>query len=345
MANYVYNKKQKFKGGIRMVEIRELMEEDIPKYTGVFLIARELFGDFTGEYFKVIVEGEENVLHFVEDENYNLYTLYLKNEDGTFNYTMFSTDKENKILQVGYEDFEANFSDGQTVLRYRDEKHSELLCVRRRSVPDYDGMDGSIIYAQYDAEKDERAIMTFNQIHFENNKNVYETRVRTPFSIQFEEKLLASQEKGKNAKTTTYISRTFDAEKESLLFGLTMIKDYGLERLLSTENGTFSLQREDHVTRYFKVLFVSKEEKAVVGYPFCKQYTQEEMEELLERRGFQGKVPKLIMNIHNGNDKTLMVAKDIVAQMSEIRKLYEEVDVRKLELELGFGSGENHENS
>ncbi len=325
-----------------MIEIKELMEEDVPRYTKAFLVARDLLGDFTGEYFKVFIDGKEKLLHLVEEEEYNLYTLYTLNEDGTISYDMFTTDKEHNVTQVGYEDFEASFCDGQTLLKYRDEKHAESLSVRKREVPDYDGLDGSIVYAQYDGDKDIRVIMTFNQMHFEKNKIVYENRVKTPFSIQIEERLLASQEKGKKAKSTSYISRTFDSEVEPFLHGLATVRDYGNSGSLGS---SYSLQRGDRTTKYFKILFVTKDGNAITGFPFCKQYSQEQMEEMLTRSGFKPRVSKEIMDIHNGNDSTLAMCRELAAIMRDIRKDYEDVDCKKLELEIGFGSGENHENN
>lgn len=326
-----------------MIEIKELMEEDVPKYTNAFLIVREILGSFAGQYLKLFIDGEERLLHLVESEEDNLYTIYQVHEDESLSYTMFVTDKEHNVVQVGYEDFELFLADGQTTIKYRDEKRAESLCVRRRSVADYDGMDGTIIYAQYNSENDSRAILTFNQMHFENNKNVYETRVRTPFSIQFEEKLLASQEKGKKPKSQVYIGRTFDSDVEPVLFGLTTLKDYGMTGVLG--NGPVSLQRGDTTTKYFKILYVAKDGNAITGFPLCKQYSQEDMESMLVSKGFKPKVSREIMNLHNGNDATLHICKEVAAQMKEILKSIEDVDCKKLELELGFGSGDLSENN
>lgn len=325
-----------------MIEIKELMEEDIPKYTNAFLVARDIMGDFFGEYFKIFVGGQERLLHYVEEENGNIYTIYVVNEDDSVSYDMFATDKEQNVRQVGYDDFELILDEGMTTIKYRDEVHAESLCVRKRTCPDYDGLDGSIIYAQYNGEKDERAILVYNQMHFENNKMVYENRVRTPFSVQFEAKVLASQAKGKSPKNVSYISRTFDSEAEPMLFGVATVKDYGMNKVLG---GGYSLQRGDTTTKYFKILYVSKSGNAITGFPICKQYTQEDMEKMLESKGFQPKVPKRIMNLHNGNDSQLMRCREVASLMKDLRKNLVDVDCKKLELELGLGSGLYDENN
>ena len=292
-----------------MVKVLELLEEDVPRFTKVFICARDIFGDFTGEYYKVLVDQEERLLHVVEDEQGYIYTLYILNEDGTISYDMFVSDKDFNVTQIGYDDFEYMKQEEQTVLKYREREDSEALIVRKREVEDLDGNDGVIIYAQYNGDKDERVYFTFNQRHIPTNNRVYDGRIKNPSTIWFEENVLKSQEKGKKCKSRQYIS--YELPNGELFFS--------------------------------RILFVDSKGNAITGYPFCKKYSLEELEKMVKDKGFKSYVPKDIIDIHNGEDLKMRLCKDIALLIKDIKKNY--CDCKRLDLELGFWGDEDDENN
>ena len=59
------------------MDISELKEEEIPKYTPIIMCVGELFGDYDGVYFKLLIDGKEYLLQRKDD----LFVLFQVYED------------------------------------------------------------------------------------------------------------------------------------------------------------------------------------------------------------------------------------------------------------------------
>ncbi len=323
-----------------MVEIKGLNEEDIPKYLEAFVKARELLGSFEGNYYKLYIDGEERLLHHVND----LMTIYYLSDEGLVNCQMFTVDENYNVVQVGYDSFEIAFVDNQVVASSRDEKQFSYLTVEKRpNGNDREGFNGLIVYAQFNAETDKRVVIGYPQMYLGEKTRIYPARLEKPLTIKFDKKVMVSQAKGKEAPAKTYIRHTFDYSDNPKLFSIVTIKDFGLEAIL--KQNPVALQKGDRVTRYFKMLFQNKDGLAVTGFPLCSQYSQEEINTMIENNGFRASVPQILVDIYNGDDYTLRLCQEVATLMKKVsHDLEKEEDCKKLVLEINLDGEMDEDN-
>ena len=98
------------------IKIDELNELEIPKYGPIFMCVGELFGDYVGVYFKLVIDDEEYILQRRDD----LFVLYQVHKGNEVSYEMFTVDEEYKITSAGFDDFEMHTVSGDRVVQRRD---------------------------------------------------------------------------------------------------------------------------------------------------------------------------------------------------------------------------------
>ena len=161
-------------------DISELSELEIPKYAPIFMCVGELFGDYVGVYFKLVIDEEEYILQRRDD----LFVLYQVHERNEVSYEMFTVDEEYKVTSAGFDDFEMHTVSGDRVVQRRDSNNIEsLIFMKRKDGGDVDGYDGSVGYIQYNQEHDVRLMLIFQQMYNYQEK-VYGYHVgKSPFQI------------------------------------------------------------------------------------------------------------------------------------------------------------------
>ena len=321
------------------IEICELNELEISNYNFIFLCVEELFGDYIGVYFKLIIDNKEYILQRRDD----LFVLYQMNSDNEVSYEMFTVDEEYKVSSVAFDDFEMHTISGDRVIQNRESGNLESLVFMKRSDgEDIDGFDGTIGYIQYNQEHDVRLMLIYQQMYNQYEK-VYKYHVgKSPFQILIEKGVAAKQNGGiMPVRTERYMRGDFDERDHPYLFNMAVIKDYGLVEFMN--NRSYSLQKDDKIIRYYKMLYQTKDGYAVTSFPFGKQYRYENFFEIFGKYGFNSEVPDYLIEIHNDENRDVKMYEAVASFMREIELSYtDEVVTLNLKFEGNENNGSNN---
>ena len=277
-----------------MITIGELTSEDVQKYQPIFQACYEIFQSVNGVYYKINIDGEEKILHRVE----NLFTIFELDEN-VVGYQMFTVDDNYQVADVAFDDYEMHPQGDRRVFQRREDGMTECLdFFERPNGPDNEGYNGMICYVQYNPTNDMRVMIMYQQNIYNNKTKIYEFHTRVPFQIKIEKHVLL-RDKGVKLPfcSKTYIKRTFDYRDEPLFYTLATLKDYGVGATIGQD--VVSLQGSNDITRYYRELFITKNYQAISLFPFCNQYKIEEIKEYLESLGFNTSIPKLLVDYHN----------------------------------------------
>ncbi len=296
------------------IQIDDISENETQKYAPIFKCVGELFGDYIGIYFKLLVDEQEYILQRRD----NSFILYTVNGEDEVSYEMFSIDEEYKVDYAVLEDFKMYTVSGDKVIKRWESNNIETLIFKKRSDgTDLDGYDGTIGYVQYNQENDVRLMLLFQQMYNEQEK-VYGYHVgKDPFQILVE-KGAGAKERGSILPVIKhrYIRTDFDERTHPYLYNIAVIKDYGLAEFM--EKGAYALQKSEQIVRYYKVLFQTKDRIAITAFPFGIQHKYEDFSDLFNKYGFCSEVPYDLIELHNGNNRDLRKYEAIAAFMKEI---------------------------
>ena len=299
------------------IELKELNELEIPKYGNIFMCVGELFGDYIGFYFKLKINGKDYILQRRDD----LFVLYQQFDDNEISYEMFTIDEEYNITSAGFDDFEMHILHGDRVIQRRESNNIEnLVFMKRSDGGDAEGYDGTIGYVQYNQEFDVRLMLIFQQM-YNSQKKIYGYHVnKPPFQILIEKGVSAKQNGSlKPIKSERYIRGDYDVRDNPNLYNMALIKDYGLFNFM--QKGSYSLQKEDQIVRYYKMLYQNKDGYAVTLFPLGKQYRYEDFEDVFKKYGFYSQVPKCLIELHNNDNEDLKRYEAVAMYMKEIEML------------------------
>lgn len=320
------------------IDISELSELEIPKYAPVFQCVEELFGDYVGVYFKLVIDDEDYILQRRDD----LFVLYQVHSGNEINYEMFTVDEEYKVVSAGFDDFEMHTVSGNRVVQRRNSYNTEsLIFMKRSNGVDVDGFNGSIGYVQYNQEHDVRLMLIYQQMYNSQGK-VYGYHIgKLPFQVLIE-KGVGAKQRGSilPVRKQRYMRGDFDERDNPRLYNIVTIKDYGLTEFM--EKGAYALQKDTQIVRYYKMLHQTKDGYAVTAFPFCKQYRYEDFEAEFQKYGFHSKLPEFLIEIHNDDNRDLNKYEAVASFMKEIEMTPpEEVVTLKLKFEGDESDGTN----
>lgn len=317
------------------IDISELDELDIPRYAPVFQCVGELFGDYVGVYFKLLIDDQEYILQRRDD----LFVLYQVHEANEISYEMFTVDEEYKVVSAGFDDYEMHTVSGDRVIQRRNTNNIEsLVFMKRSNGADVDGYNGSIGYVQYNQEHDVRLMLIYQQMYNSQGK-VHGYHIgKLPFQVLVEKGIGAKQRGSRvPVKSKRYMRGDYDVREHPYLYNMAVIKDFGLTEFM--EKGAFALQKDNQIVRYYKMMYQTKDGYAVTAFPFGKQYKYEDFETEFAKYGFYSKVPEFLIEIHNDENRDLNRYEAVASFMKEIEMAPPE-DVIQLNLRFE-GDGNN----
>lgn len=314
------------------ISISELNELEIPKYAPIFSCVGDLFGDYDGIYFKLIIDEKEYILQR-RDDLFVLYQVFDKNE---VSYEMFSVDENYNVISAGFDDYEMHTIAGDRVIQRRDSNNIEsIVFIKRSDGVDFDGFDGSVGYIQYNQEKDVRLMLIYQQMYNSQNR-IYGYHVgKLPFQILIEKGIYAKQKGSlKPIKSEKYIKEEYDFRDDPYLYKIALIKENGLSDYL--HGNSFSVLNNKQISRYYRMLAKTKKGYAITTFPFGRQYKYEDFVTIFEEYGFKSEVPEFLLSIHNGDNIDLKRYEAVAEFMREIEMTPPD-EVIKLNLKFGVG--------
>ena len=308
-----------------MISIKELRTIDIPFYGEIFNIVKDLFDTYAGTYYKLDIDGKEYILHRLEQ----YFTLFTK-EGKVYDAQSFTVDEDYNIIGLAIDNKIFYYVDGHLVSKDKDNGIIESISlVKRNNGEDYDGYDGFVQHVQYDAKSDLRFIQTYQHM-YNPGERIYDMHLKNPFSIVIEEHASKTDIGEAKSKSTKYIKCEYDLREDPVGFGIATIKDYGLSKFLS--NGSYSLQKQDTIVRYYKILRVLNNGGAVTLYPLCRQYRKEDIYEAIDKYGFSKTVSELLLDVYNNEYPLLKMYQDITKSIKEV-ELSDEIVTLELTME------------
>lgn len=319
-----------------MIDIKDIDELEIPRLAPIFYKIFEVFGDYDGYYFKLVVDGKEKILQRRD----NIFAMYYLDENKNVYCDMFKVNEEYKVIGAQFDDFEMHTISGDRVIQFDDSNNIETLIFLKRSDGfDSDGYDGTIGYIQYNQENDVRLMLLYQQM-YNNEERVFSWHIdrKNPFQILIERGVNA-KEKGSiiPVRSSRYIRCDYDYRDHNAYYNMAVIKDYGLKEFM--EKGAYALHKEDVISRYQKIIAMTPGRYAITGFPLCSQYKYEDFSSLFKKYGFKSKVPSELLSIYNDDNEQLKTYQEIAEFMKEIEMEPPE-EATKLTLKFE-GNGEN----
>ncbi len=321
-----------------MITIGELTSEDVKKYQPIFQACYELFQSVNGVYYKININGEEKILHRVD----NLFTIF-ELDGNVVGYQMFTIYDNYQVADVAFDDYEMHPQGNRRVFQRREDGLTECLdFFARPNGPDDEGYNGLISYVQYNPQKDMRTIIMYQQNINDNSKHIYEFHTRVPFQIKIEKHVLL-RDKGIKLPfcSKTYIKRTFDYRDEPTYYTLATMKDFGVGATIGQD--VVSMQGSYDITRYYREIFVTPNYHAISLFPFCSQYKIEEINEYLKSQGFNTSIPKLLMDYHNGEVPEVKQYQELADFMKDIEETKDYTDGSPVILKFTMDGEELHD--
>ncbi len=305
-----------------MLTIGSLSNEDVKRLQPVFQACYDVFQSVDGIYYKVIIEGQEYILHRLAD----VFTLLRLEEDNIVNIEMFTVDENYQISAVAFEDYEMQVVDGKRVFQKRGGVINEFLdCFKREGEPDDEGYYGVVRYVQYNSQKDLRVYLWYQQNVEDENSRIYPYHLVEPFVIKIEKfGNLGGKKFVLPFSKQTFVKRTFDYRDEPLYYTLATMKDCGMAAVIG--NNVVSLNETMAITRYYRELFLTSNYYAFTGFPFCPQYKLEEIYAKLRSMGFSLQVPKILIDEHNDDIPEVKIYKELAMYMKDFETSKEFID-------------------
>lgn len=310
-----------------MVKLLGFTREDAIKFKRVFEIVDEKFINNTGKYYKYQVNDKEKIVYEVD----GIYTVFSR-ENGKWFFEMFMVDQNYDIMQLASENYEISYEYGFPVFIENDTANVySLRFVPRSNGPDIDGYTGIIVYVQYTPENDKRSIIGFQANYNEGIKNIIlPYKLKDILYIEFESHY-SLRKHGINLPNSYKNYILGKTECDTFSYNYLTIKEYGLFEFL--KNGSYSLQREDCLRRYCKVIRELDNGDSLTFFPFARTFKKEDMVKKLNRIGHSIEVPEFFMDVFNGNYQPYDEYSQLAKEIQKLNATLEEKMILRLNLD------------
>lgn len=295
-----------------MYKLKELTDNDVLRHELSIRCAYQVHGDVVGTFYLLDKDGKESILHNVD----NIFMI-IDELDGKVSYTMFAVDDNFELSDLGYPEFEFHLLDNEYVFLDRETGNSYSIALNERvDGEDVDGYNGYVRFTQFNPDTKERTTITFQHM-YSQGRMVSPFHTKKPFQVIFQSNVkITKKGEFKSNKKKQYIAKTFSVYDDKLGYDISTIKDYGLNEFM--EKGSYALQdNERSITRYYKILYVTDSLYAATGFPFTRQYSLEDMIDMLKMRGFGYEIPQQYMDIYNGRDELLNEVKQLIEEIKK----------------------------
>ncbi len=273
-------------------------------YKHIFSIVGIVTGKDVDDGYLVSTQGKDYLLFPFG----NIYIAYFE-EKGKVQTMFLQTDDFQKI--VSFTDKGKQFvihDNGIDIIDSNHNQSSLYVYHNKRDQREDVSNNGVLYFFQYRSDIDTQLELRYEQNIFKDNKYLYPYHTDDPYYVSFKQGVTKSYQFLNFGKS--YYRMDFDAFKNKFQFDLATIKDYGLGTVLS--HNTISLQQSYSFSRFYRVLLQVGEYVTVTGYPFTKQYREEDIEEMIEQLSFQKKVPDSLIYFYNSKDQNIAEKQAII---------------------------------
>lgn len=283
-----------------MIKLEKLSVEEINKQPSYIDQIMSLYdNDLSGEFFKYVFNGQERWLYRVDG-----YCTILMNDGEYIYYTSFYVNNDDySIPYMEFDEFSAGV-DNDEVLLWKEGDHisESLRTVNRNELANNDGYTGLIVHHQRNSETGEDMLVSYQNQYREDGR-IFSCNLRTPFVICFVN----------GNKVTKYLN--FRTNRDYFSYDVITIKEYGLSEFL--KNGSYALQGDYEIRRYFKVLFQKEDGTCILGVPIFHPYKEEEMQQMIKDRGFRLEIPQYVLDYYNGEYEESLEYKELALALKD----------------------------
>lgn len=288
------------------MNIVDISKEDLKSYKDIFSSA-DYLGMTSEEAVKLVYEdGIEKIL-FVCGPVWMIFS----HADKKMEYSTFIVN-DDKVVSFTKNDCQVNIYDNMVYLIYEDGKHESLQLFKNNDDQRDIGCNGLVTYMQYDSFKDVRCVSKYEHSAYGNCDRIYDIRLNVPFEVSLESKV-TKRDKGMKflGRKSAYYRLDFDVKDDKWKYDLSTISEFGIGAVLASD--TISLHNGNKkFSRFCREILSVGEYITITGFPFLRQYTQSDIDEYVESKGFKARVSEELLNIFNNREKYTRDFQDIV---------------------------------
>lgn len=290
-----------------MVSVEAVTDDDFIKHNELFKMADVLFGWSRSDSNKVLIDDKEYILF-----GYHPVFMLFSCTDKKL-YNTFTLNDNNEVIAITIDDYQLNIGDNMVYVIKSDNKHESLQLSKNNESPDFEvSANGLVSYMQYDEKNKLRLLIRYDQCVVGDSDRIYFDYLKQPFYISIESNPV-KRDKGlfflgrKNA----YYRLDFDVWNNKWQYDLSTIGEYGLGAVLASD--TISLHNgQKEFSRYYKELLSIGDYFSLTGFPITKAYKEEDVELIIERLGFNKKIPDYLISLYNNRNKLINDYQSIV---------------------------------
>lgn len=261
-------------------------------------IIKENFGNLGGDFYKYNYLEKERIFYCD-----GLYCIIFNHDGEYLNYGILVMDENYNLDYASLDEFNFSLKDGH--LMTWDSSVYETIDFYKKEDSVGDDYDSSIIYIQINSLTGEELVMAYEWNDRGAYNRLYTSSLKEPYSLAFLQ----------NKKLQKYV--LVKAEQGLLAYDVMTIKDYGMTEFL--KNGSYSLNKEKEIGRYYKVKGSLKNGKPIILYPFSKQYDALEMKTMIKDKGFKEEVPEYLIDFYNGNYEECEEYKEVINAIKDLK--------------------------
>lgn len=265
-----------------MIELKKMSREEVNSKPFLINQIFDLYGGVPGEFYSYQYVGEDRWLY--RDD---LYCTILGIEGEYIVYTSFMLDEDYDVCYMEFDEFSVAKNKNGEKLLYREEASiaESLTMQKRNDGASNNDLDGLITHHLINTNSGEELLITYKALYREN-PDYYQSLFYRPFIFSF-------INKGKVEQYMQYTTST-----DYLSYDIITIKEFGLAEFL--QNGSYALQKDRNITRYFKIKAQLSDGRCVLLYPLSKAFKEEDMNKKLEEKGFSRRVNDCVLDYYNG---------------------------------------------
>ena len=271
-----------------MQQIRKLTPNDFGKYKGVFeSLGIEQSSDVDDGY-EVIIDNQKYIIFPLGN-----LVICFKNVKGNFIRNTIQMDDNANLISFNHNGKRVLVNPLGIDVLDSEQNQQSLYLVKDRK----EATSGTVSYLQYNSANDMSLNLRYRHNAIRNERELYPYHTDDPFYVTFKQR--ASKNSFWNFGRS-YCQFNFDVWSNKIDYDIATIKEYGLGAALS--KGTVSLQQKLSFSKFYRVLLQVGDNVTVTGYPFARQYNEEDIYEMINKAGFGRSIPEWLINLYNNSE-------------------------------------------
>ena len=278
-----------------MVKIDKLTEEDERYYKEIIERADMLFGMDKTCAYKLTINDIEEILFVCGP----IFMIFYYEDCKKIVCSSFVVDENYQVISLTEGQRQINIYEEMVYVIDENYVHSSLCFKKNKQELDFEVANNGIVsYMQYDLKQNVRVCIDYEHNFYCNRDEIYPYHLQNPLMVSIEN-CVKQRDKGLKfiGFKKRYYRYDFDVRDNKLQYDLSTIKDVGLGAVLA--RNTISLQGEKSFSRYYRVLFTVGDYITITGFPFLKQYTFYDIENIVKELGACFEVPDDLVNLYN----------------------------------------------